>query len=83
MEQLNLTTAKDTEKVQKILDNLLQMNREFQIMIRPFNRHSSRPDTLNLYILRKSAFFRPFLPLLCSFLSQKALPAEDVPNPHP
>ena len=33
MEQLNLTTAKDTEKVQKILDNLLQMNREFQIMI--------------------------------------------------
>ena len=33
MEQLNFTTANDTEKVQKILDNLLQMNREFQIMI--------------------------------------------------
>ena len=33
MEQLNLTTAKDTEKVQKLLDNLLSMNREFQIMI--------------------------------------------------
>ncbi|MBQ8878325.1 MAG: sporulation transcription factor Spo0A [Lachnospiraceae bacterium] len=33
MEQLNLTTAKDSEKVQKILDSLLSMNREFQIMI--------------------------------------------------
>ena len=33
MEQLNLTTMKDTEKVQMLLDSLLQMNREFQIMI--------------------------------------------------
>ncbi len=33
MEQLNLTTIKDTEKVQKLLDNLFKMNREFQIMI--------------------------------------------------
>lgn len=33
MEQLNLTTVKDTERVQQILCDLLQMNREFQIMI--------------------------------------------------
>lgn len=33
MEQLNLTTAKDTEKVYQILGDLLHMNREFQIMI--------------------------------------------------
>lgn len=33
MEQLNLTTARDTEKVHQILGDLLQMNREFQIMI--------------------------------------------------
>ncbi len=33
MEQLNLTTMKDTEKVQMLFESLLQMNREFQIMI--------------------------------------------------
>ncbi|MCM1527359.1 MAG: sporulation initiation factor Spo0A C-terminal domain-containing protein [Bacteroides sp.] len=33
MEQLNITTAKDNEKVYKILDDLMQTNREFQIMI--------------------------------------------------
>lgn len=33
MEQLNLTTAKDTEKVYQMLGDLLHMNREFQIMI--------------------------------------------------
>lgn len=33
MEQLNITTIKDTEKVYQILGDLLHMNREFQIMI--------------------------------------------------
>ncbi len=33
MEQLNITTAKDNEKVYKILDNLMSANKEFQIMI--------------------------------------------------
>ena len=33
MEQLNLTASKDTDKVYKILDDLLSKNREFQIMI--------------------------------------------------
>ncbi len=33
MEQLNLSTTKDTEKVYKILGELLHMEREFQIMI--------------------------------------------------
>ncbi len=33
MEQLNITTAKDNEKVYKILGDLMQANREFQIMI--------------------------------------------------
>ena len=33
MEQLNITTAKDNEKVYKILDNLMNANKEFQIMI--------------------------------------------------
>lgn len=39
MEQLNITTAKDNEKVYKILDNLMNANKEFQIMITvPSNR---------------------------------------------
>lgn len=33
MEQLNLTALKDTDKVYQILDDLISMNREFQIMI--------------------------------------------------
>lgn len=33
MEQLNLTAVKDTDKVYQILDDLISMNREFQIMI--------------------------------------------------
>lgn len=33
MEQLNLTTTKDAEKVYKILGDLIHMEREFQIMI--------------------------------------------------
>ena len=33
MEQLNLTAIKDTDKVYPILDDLISMNREFQIMI--------------------------------------------------
>jgi two-component system response regulator (stage 0 sporulation protein A) len=33
MEQLKITAAKDNEKVYKILDNLMNTNREFQIMI--------------------------------------------------
>ncbi len=33
MEQLNLSTTKDTEKVYQILGELLHMEREFQIMI--------------------------------------------------
>lgn len=33
MEQLNLSTTRDTEKVYKILGELLHMDREFQIMI--------------------------------------------------
>lgn len=33
MEQLNITSTKDNEKVHKILDDLLNTNKEFQIMI--------------------------------------------------
>lgn len=33
MEQINLTEVKDTERVYKILGDLMHMNREFQIMI--------------------------------------------------
>lgn len=33
MEQLNITTAKDNDKVYKILDDLMHANKEFQIMI--------------------------------------------------
>lgn len=33
MEQLNLTAIKDTDKVYQILDDLISMNRDFQIMI--------------------------------------------------
>lgn len=33
MEQINITTTKDTEKVYKILGDLMHMDREFQIMI--------------------------------------------------
>ncbi len=33
MEQLNITTAKDNDKVYKILGDLMNANREFQIMI--------------------------------------------------
>ena len=33
MEQLNLSMANDTEKVYKILGELIHMDREFQIMI--------------------------------------------------
>ena len=33
MEQLNITTAKDNEKVDKILGDLINANKEFQIMI--------------------------------------------------
>lgn len=33
MEQLNLTALKDTDKVHQILDDLISMNKEFQIMI--------------------------------------------------
>lgn len=33
MEQLNITTAKDNEKVYKILGDLMNANKEFQIMI--------------------------------------------------
>ncbi len=33
MEQINLTTTKDTERVYKMLGDLMNMNREFQIMI--------------------------------------------------
>lgn len=33
MEQLNITAAKDNEKIYKILDNLMNADKEFQIMI--------------------------------------------------
>ncbi len=33
MEQLNITTAKDNEKIYRILDDLMRADREFQIMI--------------------------------------------------
>ena len=33
MEQLNITSTKDNEKVHKILADLLNTNKEFQIMI--------------------------------------------------
>ncbi|MDE6168042.1 MAG: sporulation initiation factor Spo0A C-terminal domain-containing protein [Acetatifactor sp.] len=33
MEQLNITTAKDNEKIYKILGDLMSANKEFQIMI--------------------------------------------------
>ncbi len=44
MEQLNITTAKDNEKVYKILDNLMNANKEFQIMITVPSAKSGKAD---------------------------------------
>ena len=41
MEKLNITTTKDNEKVYKILGDLMNANKEFQIMI-------TVPSTLSL-----------------------------------
>ena len=45
MEQLNITTAKDNEKVYKILNDLMHGGREFQIMITvPSNKGGGASD---------------------------------------
>lgn len=45
MEQLNLTSTKDNEKVHKILDDLLAANKEFQIMITvPSEKKTGNPQ---------------------------------------
>ena len=46
MEQLNITSTKDNEKVHKILDELMHANKEFQIMITvPSAREDKRPQS--------------------------------------
>lgn len=45
MEQINLTEVKDTERVYKILGDLMHMNREFQIMITvPSQGHAAETE---------------------------------------
>lgn len=44
MEQLNLTTANDSEKVYKILGALMNMDKEFQIMITVPSSRSRKSD---------------------------------------
>lgn len=46
MEQLNITSTKDNEKVHKILDDLLNTNKEFQIMITvPSSNEAKRTES--------------------------------------
>ncbi len=55
MEQLNITTAKDNEKVYKILDNLMNANKEFQIMITvPSSKNGKKGDTMVAEIPKKA-----------------------------
>lgn len=55
MEQLNITTAKDNEKVYKILDNLMNANKEFQIMITvPSSKNGKTGDTMAAEIPKKA-----------------------------
>lgn len=44
MEQINLTEMKDTERVYKILGDLMHMNREFQIMITVPSRQQTETE---------------------------------------
>lgn len=47
MEQLNITTAKDNEKVYKILNDLMLANKEFQIMITvPSNKNTYSSENM-------------------------------------
>lgn len=49
MEQLNMTTTKDNEKVFQILTDLIQKNKEFQIMITvPSKEESNFSDNTNV-----------------------------------
>ena len=48
MEQLNITAAKDNEKIYKILDNLMSTDKEFQIMITvPSAKGSAERDSVS------------------------------------
>ncbi len=47
MEQLNITTTKDNEKVYKILDDLIGRGQEFQIMITvPSSKKGTAPEVI-------------------------------------
>ena len=48
MEQLNITTAKDNEKIYRILDNLMHGDKEFQIMITVPSGKSQAGRTLKI-----------------------------------
>lgn len=45
MEQLNLTATKDNERVYKILGDLMNMDKEFQIMITVPSSHKNSSET--------------------------------------
>ena len=50
MEQLNITTTKDNEKVYRILGDLINADKEFQIMITvPSTKGSAAEEALRKY----------------------------------
>ena len=46
MEKLNITTTKDNEKVYKILGDLMNANKEFQIMITVPSTKNAKDSTV-------------------------------------
>lgn len=55
MEQLNITTAKDNEKVYKILDDLMHANKEFQIMITVPSGKGASVGTVGEAVVRETS----------------------------
>ena len=55
MEQLNITTAKDNEKIYKILGDLMSANKEFQIMITVPSAKGEGADSVKETTVRKES----------------------------
>ena len=53
MEQLSLTAGKEKENVVQILTDLMEHNREFQIMITVPARAAGEENSLNMYRQKK------------------------------
>lgn len=54
MEKLNITTTKDNEKVYKILGDLMNANKEFQIMITVPSTKNAKDSTVKATEKRNS-----------------------------